>query len=298
MKAIISINHLTKTYKGAKAPALDSLSLHVAPGEVYGFLGANGAGKSTTIRLLLNFIQPTHGSAKIFGKDIVKEATSIRKKVGYLSGDLSMHGQVTGKRLLDYLASLSGGIDASYRDELVQRFEAQLDVPIKTLSKGNRQKIGIIQAFMHKPTALILDEPTTGLDPLMQEEFYKTVREAKSRGAAVFFSSHNLMEAQILCDRIGIIRRGKLIHEQVVGNSTSLTTPRFNLRLKNKRDGALLARSPAVTVVSSSNDTLVVTPAHSLRQFFGALSRYEVDAFSVQVLNLEDEFMEYYGDKS
>ena len=298
MKAAISINHLTKTYRGSKKPALDSLSLRVAPGEVYGFLGANGAGKSTTIRLLLNFIQPSQGSATILENDVVKDSVKIRRHVGYLSGDVALHHKVTGSRLLSYLASLSGDVDKEYFDTLVKRFEAQLDVPIKTLSKGNRQKVGIIQAFMHQPDVIILDEPTSGLDPLMQEAFYETVREAKNRGAAVFLSSHNLTEAQTLCDRIGIIRHGKLIHEQAIGSGTSLTSPRFTVRLKNKRDMELLKRSPAISIVSSDEQSLVVSPKHSLRQLFVLLSRFEIDEFTSQGLNLEDEFMEYYGDES
>lgn len=298
MKAALSVNHLTKTYKGAKTPALNSLSLHVAPGEIYGFLGANGAGKSTTIRLLLNFIQPSHGSAKINGLDSVKDAVKIRQNVGYLAGDVALHPGVTGRKLLSYLASLSGEIDQAYFDSLVQRFEANLDVPIKTLSKGNRQKIGIIQAFMHQPSVLVLDEPTSGLDPLMQEEFYKTVREAKARGGAVFLSSHNLTEAQNLCDRIGIIRHGKLVHEQAVSSSAALTAPRFSVQLKNKRDEALLARSPALAVISHTDDAFVVAPSSSLRHFFGALSRYEIASVDMQSINLEEEFMEYYGDEA
>lgn len=298
MKAAISTNHLTKTYKGAKTPALDSLSLQVAPGEVYGFLGANGAGKSTTIRLLLNFIQPSQGSAKILGKDSIKDAVTIRKSIGYLSGDVALHNRVTGRRLLAYLAHLSGSVDPEFLATLVARFDAQLDVAIKTLSKGNRQKIGIIQAFMHQPHVLILDEPTSGLDPLMQEEFYKTVREARDRGAAIFLSSHNLSEAQNLCDRIGIIRHGRLIHEQEVGKATVLSSPRYHVTLKNKRDYALLAASPAVKCIQQTADEIVVAPSSSLRHFFGALSRYEVVSMSMRSINLEDEFMEYYGEES
>ncbi len=297
MKAVISVNHLTKIYKGSKAPALNSLSLHVTEGEVYGFLGANGAGKSTTIRLLLNFIQPSHGSAKIFGQDIVKDAVAIRKRIGYLAGDIALHNRVTSRTLLDYLASLQGGVDQTYFQMLVERFDANLSVPIKTLSKGNRQKIGIIQAFMHQPDVLILDEPTSGLDPLMQEQFYKTVREAKARGAAVFLSSHNLVEAQNLCDRIGIIRHGKLIHEQVVEKGASLTAPRYVVSLTNARDRDLLARSPAVKVMAKRDNTITVSPSTSLRHFFGALSRYEIASVSLQSVNLEEEFMEYYGDE-
>lgn len=298
MKAVISVNHLTKIYKPSKSPSLDSLSLHVAEGEVYGFLGANGAGKSTTIRLLLNFIQPSQGSAKILGYDVVKNSVKIRQNIGYLSGDVALYGNVTGRKLLNYLASLQGGIDKEYFATLVDRFDAEIDVPIKTLSKGNRQKIGIIQAFMHQPRALILDEPTSGLDPLMQEEFYKTVREAKARGTAVFLSSHNLTEAQNLCDRIGIIRRGKLIHEQVVGEGAALTAPRYMIALKNPRDVDLLARSPAVKVIAKDGIKLTISPSTSLRHFFGALSRYEIDSVSMQSMNLEEEFLEYYGDES
>lgn len=204
----IKTDKLSKIYKGSKTPALDSLTIEVGEGEVYGFLGANGAGKSTTIRTLLNFLQPTSGSATICGLDIVKDNVKIMHDVGYLAGDVALYEKMTGKEFFGYMADLHPLPDPAYLTKLVHTFEAELHKPIRSLSKGNKQKIGIIQALMHQPKVLILDEPTSGLDPLMQEAFFETIREAKARGASVFFSSHNLAEVQRICDRVGFIRKG------------------------------------------------------------------------------------------
>ena len=298
MGAGIIATKLTKTYPGDKEPALDSLDLHVATGEIYGYLGANGAGKSTTIRLLLNFIQPTSGSARIGDLDIVKDSVAIKRTLGHLAGDVALHPKVSGKELLDYLAQLQGGVDTRYRRTLETRFESELHKPIGSLSKGNRQKIGIIQAFMHTPSVLILDEPTSGLDPLMQEAFYETVREAKTRGAAVLMSSHNLAEATTLCDRIGIIRRGKLIREQVVTEALSLAKPSFTITLANKTAADALAadkrlgaarRLDAVKVQLTSDNTIAET--------LSLLSNYPITALETNRLDLEDEFLQFYTDK-
>lgn len=212
----INIKHLSKRYPGAKTFALKNLSLQVMPGEIYGFLGPNGASKSTTIRTLLNFIQPTSGTAVIAGYDIVNDSVKLKQSVGYLAGDVALYPKMSGKQLLDYLAALQPALRPVYERELINLFKIDLNQPIRTLSKGNRQKLGLIQAFAHEPAVLILDEPTNGLDPLMQELFFKLIDEAKERKAAVFVSSHNLAEAQKICDRVGFIREGTLVVEQTM----------------------------------------------------------------------------------
>lgn len=299
MSSHIEIRDLTKTYPGSKTSALDSLSLQVAPGEVYGFLGANGAGKSTTIRLLLNFIQPTSGTATILGQDVVRDSVAVKRHVGYLSGELALWPKVTGNELFAYMAKLAskdGRADRAYVNELVTRFEAQPDKPIGELSKGNKQKIGIITALMHRPEVLILDEPTSGLDPLMQEVFYDYVREVASNGTAVFVSSHNLSEAQRMCDRIGIIKHGKLIHEQSLKEASDLASTTLRVTFADKKAVSSLRKDKELKVISTQGASVVLQPAGSIADALACLGKYDIRALSTQQLNLEDEFLEYYGD--
>lgn len=295
----ITSKSLTKRYPGTQTDALHELNLEIRGGEVYGYLGPNGAGKSTTIRLLMNFIQPTGGSARIAGLDIVKDSVEIKRHVGYLAGDVALYPKTTGRELLDYLFRLQGASDNNYRRELEKRFQATLDQPIKTLSKGNRQKIGILQAFMHRPEVLILDEPTSGLDPLMQEAFYDTIREAAERGAAILMSSHNLAEAQRACDRVGIIKQGRLIHEQSVDTKSDLGLPVFYVTLGSHQEAVKLKKASHLKFISEEGgDTIVVQAEGSLSEALKTLSQFDVKKLSTQQLNLEDEFIQFYGDKN
>ena len=296
MSDSIDIQKLTKLYQGTTSPALDNLTLRVSPGEVYGFLGANGAGKSTTIRLLLNFIQPTSGMASIMGLDIVKDTVAVKKHVGYLSGEIALWPRVTGNEMFSYLGKLQSQVKTDYLAELIRRFEADPEKPIGELSKGNRQKIGIIQALMHQPDVLILDEPTSGLDPLMQEVFYSCVREAAQRGAAVFVSSHNLAEAQRMCDRVGIIKHGRLIHEQDIKDDEAFGVPVFRVVLKNEAAAKKLAAQSVTKVISQEGPVVTLQPKTSIATALKELSHYDIAGFTTQQLNLEDEFLEYYGD--
>ena len=296
MSASISIKGLSKSYDGGKTFALDKLTLHVNPGEVYGFLGANGAGKSTTIRLLLNFIQPTNGNGWIMDKHIVNDSVVAKQHIGYLSGEVALWPKVTGHELFAYLSKLQGHTDTAYLQELIERFEAEPQKRIDELSKGNKQKIGIIQALMHQPEVLILDEPTSGLDPLMQDVFYQTIREASARGAAVFVSSHNLAEAQRMCDRVGIIKHGRLIHEQTVKGDTNLGGTTFRVVFKKSSDVAKLQHDPALKVISAENVTVLLQPKSSIAPALASLSQYDIVSLTTEQLNLEDEFLEYYGD--
>jgi ABC-2 type transport system ATP-binding protein len=296
MNANLQIINLTKRYPGTSVAALDNLTLAVQPGEVYGFLGANGAGKTTTIRLLLNFIQPSGGQANIMGKDIVKDSVEVKRHVGYLAGDVALWANVTGNELFAYLSKLHHKDTSEYRADLIARFEAEPEKKIGTLSKGNRQKIGVIQALMHQPDVLILDEPTSGLDPLMQEEFYKAIREAKERGAAVFVSSHNLSETQRMCDRVGIIKHGKLIREQSIRDDANLGAPVFRVVLKDEKQSSTLSNSKALKLLSAHGQVLTLQPTGSIQEALGVLSSVNIQNFTTQQLDLEDEFLEYYGD--
>jgi ABC-2 type transport system ATP-binding protein len=207
--AAIETHGLSKTY-GGRVRALAGLDLRVERGEVFGYLGPNGAGKSTSIRLLLGLIHPSEGSASLLGFDVRRDPVEARRHAGYLPGDLRLADRLTGAEQLDSLARLRGTA-APLRDDLCERFGAVLDRPIRELSKGNRQKLGVVQAFMHRPELLVLDEPTSGLDPLLQEEFRALVRETAADGRTVFLSSHSLDEVQHAADRVGIIRAGQLL---------------------------------------------------------------------------------------
>lgn len=297
MSVSILAEDLTKFYGREKIPALHGLNLHVDAGEIYGFLGANGAGKSTTIRLLLNFLQPTNGTAKILSLDSRKNAVEIKKHVGYLAGDVALYPKVTGQQLLDYLSSLQPA--GKYRLVLEKRFEADLHKPIASLSKGNRQKLGIIQAFMHEPSVLILDEPTSGLDPLMQEAFYETLREAQARGAAILMSSHLLDEAQRVCDRIGIIKKGKLIREQAIKDDARLNAITFKVVFANQHDLERCLQSSHLKVVGKPLElSASFQPRTTLQAALAQFGHCELRSFSTHTLDLEDEFLDFYGSGS
>lgn len=297
MAASIVADDLTKYYGHSTVPALDKLSFKIKPGEIYGYLGANGAGKSTTIRLLLNFLQPSSGSARIADLDVVRDAVMVKKHVGYLAGDVALYSKATGRQLLDYLAALQGTIDSDYRRTLEKRFEVELDKPIASLSKGNRQKIGILQALMHRPDVLILDEPTSGLDPLMQEAFYDSMREARSRGAAVLMSSHNLTEAGALCDRVGIIKHGRLIREQTIGSEMELGKTTFRVTLATPQALERLKHARHVSFISQQGgNTALVQARGTIGEALGDLSQFDIRNLVTEQLSLEDEFLEFYGD--
>lgn len=297
MKPSITTDRLTKYYGSQNTAALENLSITVKSGEVYGFLGTNGAGKSTTIRLLMNFLQPSKGSAQIMGLDCAKQPDLVKQHTGYLAGDVALYNKSTGRELLDYLESLQQ--PNQYRQVLEKRFSPDLDKPLGELSKGNRQKIAIIQAFMHEPQALILDEPTSGLDPLMQEAFYKTLSESRDRGAAILMSSHNLTEAQRICNRIGIVRRGVLVHEQDMNQTQSLPVNVFRIVFTNPNHFKQCSTSSELVLLSSINDSSgLFRPAHTITRALKELSKYDIQEMTSHVPDLEDEFLEFYGEQS
>ncbi|GIV00732.1 MAG: ABC transporter [Actinomycetota bacterium] len=216
MAEVILADGLTKFY-GSRRGVID-LTFSVSPGEVFGYLGPNGAGKTTTIRTLLDLIRPTAGRALVFGLDSHRDAVRIHARVGYLPGEFSLYDHMTGAEYLAYLASLRGGVPAERVAELAERLDVDLSARIRTLSHGNRQKIGLIQAFMHRPELLILDEPTQGLDPLIQHEFYRLIEETRADGRTVFLSSHVMPEVERVCDRVAIIREGRLVAIEEIGD--------------------------------------------------------------------------------
>ena len=207
MTAVVETEGLTKFYGRRKG--LEDLTLQIQPGEVFGYLGPNGAGKTTTIRLLLDVIRPTSGRATVLGADT--RDTAVRGRIGYLPGELALEGRERAHDFLNFVADVRGGVSRSRIDELAERLDADLSIRMGQLSKGNKQKVGLIQAFMHEPELLILDEPTSGLDPLVQQEFLAMVREVRTAGRTVLMSSHVLAEVQNVADRVGIVRSGRLV---------------------------------------------------------------------------------------
>jgi len=205
---VIETQNLTKYYK--KIKGIENLNFSVKKGEIFGFLGPNGAGKTTTIRTLLGFLKPTSGKAFIFGENVTADIVDIKEDVGYIPGDLNLYGHLTGGQFLKYFSKLKN-YDMYLIGDLLSTFEVPLDRKIKGYSKGMKQKLGIIQAFMHDPDLVIMDEPTSGLDPLLQQTFYDFLKDEKKNGKTLFLSSHNLSEVDKICDRIGIIRDGDLV---------------------------------------------------------------------------------------
>lgn len=291
--AIVAEN-LSKKYAGTDVFALKNLKFEVKPGEVYGFLGPNGAGKSTTIRILMNFIQPTSGSAKILGNDVVSEAVEIKRSVGYLSGDFAIYPKMTGKHYLAYMNELQPPSSKSYLNELVARLKAEPNKKLGALSRGNRQKFGIIQAFMHQPDILILDEPTSGLDPLMQEVFYELIAEAKARKTAVFMSSHILSEVQRTCDRIGIIRSGKLVDELVMADMAAEASQTFDIEFSNNPPTAELKKIKGAHIDKTDGNSVTIHINGKLSPLFAVLARHEVAKLDARNLDLEDLFLGFY----
>lgn len=291
------IKGLSKRYGKAETLALDSLSLEVKPGEVYGFLGPNGSGKSTTIRTLMNFIQPTSGSATILGYDIVRQSHEIKKHIGYLSGDFAVYKKMTGEQYLAYMSELQENKNDKLQAELTKRLKAELDKPLGSLSRGNRQKVGLIQALMHNPKVLILDEPSSGLDPLMQEEFYEIIIETKNRGTVVFVSSHILSEVQKMCDRVGIIREGKLIVERNIAEMALEATQTFDITFADKVPLAEMKKINGLKVVSSDKNQITVHIHGKLAPIFSLLSKSDVTKIDTRQLDLEEVFLRFYQEK-
>ena len=289
----IETSELSKRY-GKGVLALDGLELRVERGEVFGFLGPNGAGKSTTIRLLLDLIRPTSGSARLLGHDIRGNSPAARSATGYLPGDLRLADRLTGTAQLDSLARLRG-VATPLRDELCERFGAVLDRPVRELSKGNRQKLGVVQALMHRPKLVIMDEPTTGLDPLLQEEFHAVVRETAAEGRTVFLSSHSLDEVQRTADRVGIIRSGRLLSVDRVAALRERALRHVTILLRPDGQALDFASLPGVRVQEQGGGRIVLTaPESSMDGVVKVAARAEVVDFVSAPADLEEIFLDAY----
>jgi ABC-2 type transport system ATP-binding protein len=293
MTDVIAVERLTKSY-GARRGVID-LTFSVFAGEVFGYLGPNGAGKTTTIRTLLDLIRPSSGRSEVFGLDSRRDAVDIHRKVGYLPGEFGLYDHLTGEEYLTHLGALRGGVDGRYVRELAERFQLDLGLRIRSLSHGNRQKVGLIQAVMHRPELLILDEPTQGLDPLMQQEFYSLVSDVRRDGRAVFLSSHVMPEVERVCDRVGIIRDGLLVAVEDIGDLRAKEYRTLEVHLANHVAAEAFALVPGVTEAASEGDALRLTVVGPMDHVVKALARHEVVDLISHEPSLEDVFLAFYG---
>ncbi|WP_297848257.1 ABC transporter ATP-binding protein [Mycobacterium sp.] len=288
----IRVDGLTKRF--GRVAAVEGLTMSVAPGEIFGFLGPNGAGKSTTIRLLLGLIRPTAGTARIFGcpADDVRRS---HRHIAYVPADVALWPRLTGAEILELLGSVGPGVDAAYRNELVGRFDLELDKPARTYSTGNRQKVALVAAFATRAPLLVLDEPTSGVDPLMERAFRGCVAEARERGQTVFLSSHQLAEVEAVCDRVAILRAGRLVEVNSIGDLRRLRRTVVEVSYRGTRPA--LGDVGTVSSVEQLDGerlrfNLTGPPAAAIR----ALAAADITALAMHEPTLEEIFLDYYGE--
>lgn len=292
-QSIVSTRNLTKFYK--KDPGVVDLNMDVFEGEVFGYLGPNGAGKTTTIRLFLDFIRPTSGSAELFGMDSHDDGLKIREKIGYLPGELSIYSHLTGREFLGYMASFRGGVDWEYVGELASRLKSDLSKRMGSMSHGNKQKIGLIQAFMHQPELLILDEPTMGLDPLVQQEFYRMVREVKRDGRTVFLSSHIMPEVERICDRVGIIRKGRMVAVEKISDLKERRLRHMEIHFAEDVAIEAFEDVQGIQDLQVQGNILECSVSGSMDPLIKRISRFEVLNVISHEPSLEEVFLAYYS---
>ena len=292
MTPAIQARGLSKDYGSGRG--LVALDLEVKSGEVFGFLGPNGAGKTTTMRLLLDLIRPTAGSASLLGLDSHGHSLELRRRIGFLPGDLALYPKLSGADMLHYLAALRGGVDRRLRDALVERFDADLNRPIRELSTGNRQKIGLIQAFMHDPELLILDEPIAGLDPLVQQSFHALLGEVSSEGRTVFLSSHTLPEVERVADRVAILRQGRLVVVDTLENLRKVAVQRLEIEFESPPVAAEFDCLAGVRETRVAGNHLFVAFEGSADCIVKAAAAHEVRAIRTREDDLEEVFLRYY----
>jgi ABC-2 type transport system ATP-binding protein len=291
--AVVAARGLTKSY--GRTRGVVELSFDVEPGEVFGYLGPNGAGKTTTIRTMLDLISPTSGRIEVFGLDSRRDSVPIHRRIGYLPGELALYEKMHAAEYLAYLANLRGGVDDAFVRDLVDRLDLNPSVPIRSLSHGNRQKVGLVQAFMHRPELLVLDEPTQGLDPLVQQTFYEMVGEVRTDGRSVFLSSHVMPEVERLCDRAAIIREGRLVAIEDIAELKTRSVRTIELRFGGPAPVEAFADLPGVRAESSAANTITLRVQGSVDPVIKTAARYEVVGIDSREPSLEDVFLAFYG---
>jgi ABC-2 type transport system ATP-binding protein len=293
MTAIIQTEKLTKSY-GEHRGIID-VDLTVNQGEVFGFLGPNGAGKTTTIRTVLDLIRPTSGRALVFGIESTADPVAIHRRIGYIPGEFALYDRLTGGQTIAYFANVGGGVDPAYQNALVERFDIDPKRRYQELSKGNKQKIGLVIALQHQPELLILDEPTSGLDPLVQQSFFELVREARDAGRTVFLSSHILSEVERSCDRVAIIRDGRIVKLGSIEGLRDLAHHQVELRFSGTVPVAEFESLPGVSDVSADEHILRLRVSGPITPVVRAAARYELLDFVSREPTLEETFLAQYG---
>lgn len=291
-----AIETIDLTKKFGDFTAVDGVSIQINRGEIFGFLGPNGAGKSTTIRSILDLIRPTSGQCKVLGLDSRKDAVEIRRHLGFLPADLALYPNLTGRQTLEYLGNLRGGLDWPWINELTERFGADLSKKISEYSSGNRQKIGLIQAFMHKPEVLILDEPITGLDPLIQLEFHTLMREHVAQGNTVFLSSHTISEVERVADRVAFIRRGHLIAVETMAELHDKALRRITLEFAEPVAASVFEGIEGVHEVSAEGLTVTAQYEGTMAPLLKVATARDVLSVSSATVDLDEIFLEFYRD--
>jgi ABC-2 type transport system ATP-binding protein len=293
MTAVISTERLTKSYGSHRG--IIEVDLDVNEGEAFGFLGPNGAGKTTMIRTLLDHIRPTSGRATIFGIETTADPVAIHRRLGYLPGEFVLYDKLTGGQTIEYFANLRGGVDKAYQADLIARLDIDPSRKFKEYSKGNKQKIGLVVALHHRPELLMLDEPTSGLDPLVQQTFYTVIREAKAEGRTVFMSSHILSEVEKTCDRVAIIREGRLVRVDRVEAVRDMAHHQVELRFAGPVPTAEFASLPGVSDVVAEDHVLRLRVSGAITPVVKAAARHELVDFVSREPSLEETFLAEYG---
>jgi len=296
MTAIIQTEQLTKMYGTHRG--IIEVDLEVRQGEVFGFLGPNGAGKTTTIRTVLDLIRPTSGRALVFGIESTVDPVAIHRRIGYIPGEFALYDRLTGGQTLAYFANLRGGADRAYQASLIERFEVDPSRHFREYSKGNKQKIGLILALQHRPELLILDEPTSGLDPLVQQSFYALVREAKGEGRTIFLSSHILTEVERTCDRVAIIRDGRLVKVDSVEGLRDMAHHQVELRFAGEVPEAEFEALAGVSAVERLDHILRLRVTGPITPIVQAAARHELVDFVSREPSLEETFLAQYGSEA
>jgi ABC-2 type transport system ATP-binding protein len=293
MDPVIRTEQLTKTY-GSHRGIID-VELSIEPGEAFGFLGPNGAGKTTTIRTILDHIRPTSGRAFVFGIETTVDPVAIHRRVGYLPGEFTLYDKLTGGQTIEYFANLRGGVDPLYQQDLIARLDVDPSRKFREYSKGNKQKIGLIVALQHRPDLLMLDEPTSGLDPLVQQTFYDVIRETKAEGRTIFLSSHILSEVEKTCDRVAIIRDGRLVRVDRVEALRDLAHHQVELRFAAEVPIGAFAALPGVSDVTIEDHLLRMRVSGSITPVVREAANYELLDFVSREPSLEETFLAEYG---